>query len=157
MKSRKKITAIPVLLKLPAILGCIVTIDAIGTQTNITKTIVEGQGDYVLSVKENQGHLFEDISVLFAIDQAYNFKYASLHYHKTVNKDHGRIKVRECWSTSNPEYLKLVRGVQNWVGLRSIAMVISSRIIDDYICFYNYERIQLKTRQTPYQTRCLFL
>jgi len=56
--------------------SCIVTIDAMGTQTNIAKTIVEAHADYILSVKENQGHLFEDISTLFAVDQAQNFKYA---------------------------------------------------------------------------------
>jgi predicted transposase YbfD/YdcC len=114
-----EITAIPELLKILAISGCIVTIDAMGTQTNIAKTIIDGQADYVLSVKENQGHLFEDISVLFAVD-----------YYKTVNKGHGRIEIRECWSTSNSEYLSLVRGVQNWAGLRSIAMVICTRIIN---------------------------
>jgi predicted transposase YbfD/YdcC len=125
-----EITAIPELLKLLAISGCIVTIDAIGTQTNIAQTIVEAQADYVLSVKENQGHLYEDISVLFAVDQAQNFKYAALEYAQTTNKDHGRIEVRECWSTSNPEYLNLIRGRQGWVGLKSIAMVITTRIIE---------------------------
>ena len=73
-----EITAIPELLKILALSGCIVTIDAIGTQTNIAKSIVEGEADYVLSVKENQGHLYEDIAVLFGVDQAQNFKYASL-------------------------------------------------------------------------------
>lgn len=125
-----EITAIPELLKLLALSGCIVTIDAMGTQTNIASTIVEGEADYVLSVKENQGHLYEDISVLFAVDQAQDFKYASFEYAQTTNKDHGRIERRECWSTSNPEYLNLIRDRQNWVGLTSIAMVIGTRIID---------------------------
>lgn len=124
-----EITAIPELLKLLALSGCIVTIDAIGTQTHIAQTIVAGGADYVLSVKENQGHLYEDISVLFAVDQAQNFKYASLEYAKTAHKDHGRIEVRECWSTSNPEYLSLIRDRQNWIGLKSIAMVVCTRII----------------------------
>src|SRR6266498_1334732 len=124
-----EITAIPELLKLLALSGCIVTIDAIGTQTNIAKTIIEAQADYVLSVKENQGHLYEDVSVLFGVDQAQNFKYASLEYAQTTNKAHGRIEVRECWSTSNPEYLNLIRGRQDWMGLKSIAMVIGTRII----------------------------
>lgn len=124
-----EITAIPELLKLLAISGCIVTIDAMGTQTKIAKSIVEAEADYVLSVKENQGHLYEDISVLFAVDQAQNFKYASLEYAQTTNKDHGRIEVRECWSTSNPEYLNLIRDQQDWVGLKSMAMVVSTRII----------------------------
>jgi len=146
-----EITAIPELLKLLNLSGCIVTIDAMGTQTAIAKTIQEGNADYVLSVKENQGHLFEDISVLFGVDQEQNFKYASLDYKKTVNKGHGRIEVRECWSTSNPEYLNLIRGMQNWAGLRSIAMVVCTRIIDGketkYIRYYissladNAERI----------------
>src|SRR5215211_4598442 len=90
-----EITAIPELLKLLALSGCIVTIDAIGTQTNIAKTIVEAEADYVLSVKENQGHLYEDISVLFGVDQAQNFKYASLEYAQTTNKDHGRIEGKQ--------------------------------------------------------------
>ena len=126
-----EITAIPELLKLLDLSGCIVTIDAMGTQTDIAKTIVEANADYVLSVKENQGHLFEDISVLFAVDQAQNFKYASFEYQKTVNKGHGRIDVRECWSTSNPAYLNLIRGLENWAGLQSIAMVIGTRIMGD--------------------------
>lgn len=124
-----EITAIPELLKILSISGCIVTIDAMGTQTNIAKTILEANADYVLSVKENQGHLFEDISVLFAVDQAQNFKYASFEYKKTVNKGHGRIDVRECWSTSNPEYLSLIRGSKHWAGLQSIVMVVCTRII----------------------------
>ena len=102
-----EITAIPELLKLLAISGSIITIDAIGTQTHIAQTIIEAQADYVLSVKENQGHLYEDISVLFAVDRAQNFKYASFEHAETTNKNHGRIEVRECWSTSNPEYLSL--------------------------------------------------
>ena len=126
-----EITAIPELLKILAITGCIVTIDAIGTQTNIARTIIEAHADYVLSVKENQGHLFEDIATIFAVDQASNFKYASYEYKKTTNKDHGRIEIRECWSASNPTYLRLIRGLENWIGLRSIAMVICTRIIGD--------------------------
>jgi predicted transposase YbfD/YdcC len=126
-----EITAIPELLKLLAISGCIVTIDAIGTQTQIAKTIMEAQADYVLSVKENQGHLFEDISVLLAVDQAHDFKYATLAHHQEVNKGHGRIETRECWSTSDPAYLNLIRDRENWVGLRSIAMVVSTRMVGD--------------------------
>jgi predicted transposase YbfD/YdcC len=126
-----EITAIPELLKMLALSGCLVTIDAIGTQTSIAQTIIAAQADYVLSVKENQGNLFEDISVLFAVDQVQNFKYASFEYEKTTNKGHGRIDVRECWSTSNPEYLNLIRNVQNWTGLQSIAMVVCTRIMGE--------------------------
>jgi predicted transposase YbfD/YdcC len=126
-----EITAIPELLKMLSISGCIVTIDAMGTQTEIAQTIVDAQAGYALSVKENQGHLFEDIAYLFTVDQDQNFKYASLDYAKTTNSSHGRIDIRECWSTSNPEYLKLIRNVENWTGLQSIAMIISTRIIGE--------------------------
>lgn len=124
-----EITAIPELLKLLAITGCIVTIDAMGTQTHIAQIIQEAGADYVLSVKENQGHLVEDISVLFAVDQAQDFKYASLAYHQEVNKGHGRLETRECWCTSEPAYLNLIRDRENWAGLHSIAMVISTRMV----------------------------
>jgi len=126
-----EITAIPELLKILSISGCIVTIDAMGTQTEIAQTIVDAKAGYALSVKENQGHLFEDIAYLFTVDQAQNFKYAALDYAKTTNSGHGRIDIRECWSTSNPEYLKLIRNLENWAGLQSIAMIISTRTIGE--------------------------
>ena len=125
-----EITAIPELLKMLALEGCIVTIDAMGTQTEIAQTIIDVQADYVLSVKENQKHLWEDISMLFEVDQQLNFKYAALDYHQVTNKDHGRIEIRECWSTSRQGYLKLIRDRENWAGLQSIAMVVCRRLIN---------------------------
>jgi predicted transposase YbfD/YdcC len=86
-----EITAIPELLQLLEITGCIVTIDAIGTQTEIAKTIIDGGGDYLLSVKENQGHLFEDIQYLFDVDVAHGYE-REHSYSKTVNKGHGPLK-----------------------------------------------------------------
>jgi predicted transposase YbfD/YdcC len=124
-----EITAIPELLRILALSGCIVTIDAIGTQTHIAKTIREGAADYMLSVKENQGHLFEDLSVVFAVDQVHGIKYSTLEYHKETHKGHGRIEIRECWSTSEPAYLNLIRDRENWTDLRSIAMVVCTRLV----------------------------
>ena len=65
-----EITAIPKLLKMLELKGCIVTIDAMGTQTKIAQQIVEGGGDYVLALKGNQGNLCEDVEQLFAHAQA---------------------------------------------------------------------------------------
>lgn len=62
-----EITAIPALLEMLEIAGCIITIDAIGCQTEIAQQITEQLGDYVLAVKENQGHLFEDYRALTPI------------------------------------------------------------------------------------------
>lgn len=104
-----EITAIPELLKILDISGCIVTIDAIGTQTKIAKAIINGGADYLLSVKENQGSLYDEIVWLFEYDQKNRFKDASYDHAKTVNKGHGRIETRECWSISDPEYLQSLK------------------------------------------------
>lgn len=146
-----EMTAIPELLKILSISGCIVTIDAIGTQTNIAQTIIEAKADYVLSVKKNQGNLFEDISVLFAVDQKQDFKYASFDYIKTINKGHGRIDVRECWSTSNPEYLNLIRNVQAWTGLQSIAMIVCTRVIGET----QTKQIRFYISSLPSDAKCI--
>ena len=122
-----EITAIPELLQLLDITGCIVTIDAIGTQTKIAETIVTGGGDYLLAVKENQGHLFEDIQCLFEVDVAHGIAKAQHSYAQTVNKGHGRLEIRECWATEKEEYLALVRKHQNWKGLRSVVRIVSQR------------------------------
>jgi predicted transposase YbfD/YdcC len=133
-----EITAIPELLQLLEIAGCIVTVDAIGTQTEIAETIVDGGGDYLLAVKENQGHLFEDVQYLFEVDVVQEFKYAQHSYAKTVNKGHGRIETRECWATEKEEYLSLVRKRQHWKGLRSIIRIVSQRQIG--------EKVEVQTR-----------
>ena len=133
-----EITAIPELLHLLDISGYIVTIDAIGTQTEITETIIEGGGDYLLAVKENQGHLFEDIQCLFEVDVAQGMKYALYQYAKSVNKGHGRIETRECWATDREEHLSLVRKRQQWKGLKSVVRMVSQRQIG--------EAIELQTR-----------
>jgi len=127
-----EITAIPELLQFLEITGCIVTIDAIGTQTEIAKTIIDGEGDYLLSVKENQGHLFEDIQFLFDVDVAQG--YVRQHsYSKTVNKGHGRTETRECWAIDKEEYLALVRKREQWKGLKSIIRIVSRRQIGEEV------------------------
>ena len=121
-----EITAIPELLQLLEITGCIVTIDAIGTQTEIAKTIIDGGGNYLLSVKENQGHLFEDIQYLFDVDVAHGYE-REHSYSKTVNKGHGRTETRECWAVDREEYLSLIRKRDQWKGLKSIVRIVSQR------------------------------
>jgi len=128
-----EITAIPELLRLLDISGCIVTIDAIGTQTEITETIIEGGGDYLLAVKENQGHLFEDIQCLFDVDLAQGMKYAQYQYAKSINKGHGRIEIRECWVTDREEHLSLLRKRQQWKGLKSVVRMVTQRQIGQTI------------------------
>ena len=126
-----EITAIPELLRLLDISGCIVTVDAIGTQAEIAETIVNGGGDYLLAVKENQGHLYEDIQCLFEVDVAQGMKYAQYSHAQHVTKGHGRIETRECWATDREEYLSLLRKRQQWKGLKSVIRIASERKIGE--------------------------
>ena len=50
-------------------------------------------------------------------------------YHKTVDKDHGRIEIRQCWTTSDPEYLRYIASLADWKGLQSIAVIRAERRI----------------------------
>lgn len=128
VEKSNEITAIPELLKILSIEGCIITIDAMGTQTKIAKAIIGKRADYLLSVKENQGQLYEDISWLFEYDRKNDFKDTAYDYAKTINKGHGRIEIRECWCISDPEYIQSLKNADKWKGLHSIVMVVSTRI-----------------------------
>jgi predicted transposase YbfD/YdcC len=128
-----EITAIPKLLKLLEIKGCIVTVDAIGTQTKIAKQIIAQGADYILGVKENQGRLYEDIHDLFADNQRFNYEGVPHSYARTVNKDHGRIEIRQCWTISDPEYLANIRNLQRWTGIQTLVMILSERRIGDVV------------------------
>src|ERR687885_2817943 len=88
-----EITALPALLKVLALKGCIVTIDAMGCQTEIVKTIVAPEADYVLALKGNQGTLQREVQELFAYARATHFQEVAHDFHETVNKGHGRLEV----------------------------------------------------------------
>ena len=120
-----EITAIPELLSLLELAGCIVTIDAMGCQTAIAAQIVEKDADYVLAVKDNQENLHQDIQELFAY--AAETAFADCDYAKTINKGHGRLEIRQCWTLSDEEYFAYLRNRSAWAGLQTIAMVKSER------------------------------
>lgn len=92
-----EITAIPCLLRLLNLKKSTVTIDAMGTQTDIVKTIVAGEGDYCLAVKGNQGTLFEDISLYFSDGKILEKLQAKGQSYRTVEKARGQIESREYW------------------------------------------------------------
>ncbi len=125
-----EITAIPELLRLLDIKGCIVTLDAMGTQTKIARQIIKEGADYLLPVKQNQGKLYRDLEMLFAYHRQHGFEGAPFHYYKEVKKGHGRIDIRECWSTSAPDYLAYIEQADQWEGLQSISIVIRRRIVN---------------------------
>jgi predicted transposase YbfD/YdcC len=124
-----EITAVPKLLDMLEIAGCIVTLDAIHCQTETVKTIVEKQADYVLPVKENQPRLLEAIQGLF--DDPSEMHWVACDYHRTEGQGHGRTEIRECWSSSDPDYLRYIGTLGDWQGLQSIALVQSQRQVGD--------------------------
>jgi predicted transposase YbfD/YdcC len=119
-----EITAIPALLKLLSVRGCLVSIDAMGCQTEIAKVIIEQGADYVLALKGNQGDLHTDVSQLFTSARKQDFKNIEHQFHSIVETGHGRMETRRYWTMGNTEYLL---GAQKWSGLRSIGMVESQR------------------------------
>jgi predicted transposase YbfD/YdcC len=119
-----EITAIPALLKLLSVRGCLVSIDAMGCQTEIAKVIIEQGADYVLALKGNQGDLYTDVVQLFTAARKQNFRNIDHQFHSTVSKGHGRIETRRYWTMGNTEYLI---GAHKWSGLHSIGVVESQR------------------------------
>lgn len=124
-----EITAIPQLLKVLELSGCIVTIDAAGCQTAIASQIIEQGGDYVLSLKENQGQLYQDTHDIFSYALESDFKHIPHDSHRTINKGHGRIEIRECWVITQLDSFDYIRNLDAWVGLQSLVMLRRERRI----------------------------
>jgi predicted transposase YbfD/YdcC len=122
-----EITAIPRLLQLLDLAGSVVTIDAMGCQTDIAETILEQEAEYVLAVKANQDTLLEDVVAAFATLPPG----VRLDYHRTTDKGHGRIEIRECWTTATPTVLDHIQGYKAWPGLQSLVKVVSERRLPD--------------------------
>jgi predicted transposase YbfD/YdcC len=86
-----EITAIPLLLQRLELTGALVTIDAIGTQSEIAQTIIERGGDYLLSLKENRPATYAEVEMFFAAPPSD----VVLEHSKTLDGEHGRIETRE--------------------------------------------------------------
>lgn len=126
-----EITAIPRLLEALEISGCMVTIDAMGCQTDIAQTIVDREADYVLALKDNQGQLSEDVQLLFTDLEQSQYRAYGFDYTKTVDKGHGRLEIRECWTISDSDVLRHLRGFDRWPQLQTVARIRAQRRIGD--------------------------
>ncbi len=125
-----EITAIPALLELLAVSGCIVTIDAMGCQKAIAQQIIEQHGDYVLALKENHPHLYEDVESLFHWADNLAFEEIVHDTCRVANKGHGRLEVRECWTISDPKCSAMLGEAAAWSGLRTVIRVRAERHTD---------------------------
>jgi predicted transposase YbfD/YdcC len=125
-----EITAIPKLLEMLSIRGCIVTIDAMGCQKEIATQIIDKQADYVLALKGNQGKLYQQVSQQVSdwFEQARHREFRDMEhsYYTTTCSGHGRIEIRQCWSVPVSALGQLAHHEQ-WSGLKIVGIVVCER------------------------------
>lgn len=119
-----EITAIPQLLSVLDLTGCVVTIDAMGTQKAIAQQIIDRGGDYVLSLKGNQGNLHQDVQQLFAWGRQTAFQDMPHEYAQTLDGGHGRMEIRRHWLLAGVEHLM---DADLWPGLTRVGLVEAER------------------------------
>ncbi|MBG1239714.1 ISAs1 family transposase [Nostoc sp. NZL] len=123
-----EITAIPELLKVLELSGCIVTIDAIGCQKEIVKLITQQNADYVIALKKNQGNLYDEVEKLFSSGIATGFEGIVNSTYKTEETEHGRHEIRNYVMLSQMESRLNPDSV--WSKFNSVEMVESVRSLD---------------------------
>ncbi|MFY7697868.1 MAG: ISAs1 family transposase, partial [Legionella sp.] len=122
-----EITAIPALLELLDIKGCIVTIDAMDCQEKIAEKIIQKEGDYILAVKDNQKAVHDEVDDFFKTACQFNFQDIAHDYFEENHKGHGRVESRRHWIT---DCLDTISKPERWSSLKSIGMVEAETYID---------------------------
>ncbi len=115
-----EITAIPELIKILDLVGCVVTIDAMGCQRDIAEDIINAKADYVLAVKGNQKELLQ------GIEDTFRFQCRDeVSFFEELDFGHGRIENRTCYIATNLEHMDCAK----WAGIRTVIKVVSDRYI----------------------------
>jgi predicted transposase YbfD/YdcC len=123
-----EITALPRLLDLLNIAGCTITIDAMGTQREIARKIIEKKGHYLLAVKDNQPRLHQKVTSLLNDAVLDGFHGMSYGVCDEVAGGHGRTETRRVWVTDEVQWLGQEL-LDLWPELRSVAMVEATRVV----------------------------
>lgn len=138
-----EITAIPELLKLLDISGCLITTDAMGCQSDIAADIVARGGDYLLAVKDNQGLLYRSMKKVFA----------DANMPKTTNTTedigHGRIEKRVCAVMTGEAVMTHLDHKNNWVSLNTIVKVSAERTTQKTGVVSKQSRYYICSREDP--------
>jgi predicted transposase YbfD/YdcC len=121
------ITAIPHLLAQLDLSGCVVTVDALNTQTQIAEQIVAADADYIMAVKGNQGTLYEDLHLLFEGFEEAFYQDVSHQTAKMTGQGHGRQEYRQVWVVSEPDYRAYLRQAGKWAKLHSLIKLVTVR------------------------------
>lgn len=140
-----EITAIPALLKMLDINGCIITIDAMGTQKDIAKEIIAGGADYLLALKKNHKTLHDDVELYFKeeiLTQTKQELEKKGSYFKMLDNSHGRLEKREYYVHNDVSWMSQ-KG--EWAGLKGIGLCISHRTEGEKTSVeYSYSLISIK-------------
>jgi predicted transposase YbfD/YdcC len=131
-----EITALPELIEILELAGCIVTIDAMGCQTKIVEKIVKKEADYVIALKKNQGNLCNEVEQIFKEAIAGRFEGFKASSHSTREFNRGREEIRNYLIISDAK--ARINSSEKWMNLESIGLVESVRMID--------EKISIETR-----------
>jgi predicted transposase YbfD/YdcC len=151
-RESNEITAIPKLLELLDLHGALVSLDAMGCQKDIARRVVEGGGDYVLTVKENQGRLYEDIlaGLVAAIDK--DFRGVRHSCYVSEEDGHGRHERR---TYTVIEDVTGVRDARDWAGLCVIGHCFRERTAGGKTSYEDRYFIGSKSAQARYYGRAL--
>jgi predicted transposase YbfD/YdcC len=122
-----EIKAIPELVEMLVLKGAIVTIDAMGCQSDIANAILEQEADYMLSLKGNQETLHDDVKEFFEKEIKEDFRFSTADRHTTLDKGHGRVEKRKVYSTGDVAWLG--ERHPKWGSIASIVAVCSERTI----------------------------
>lgn len=123
-----ELVAIKALLETLVLKGCIVTMDALGCQTDVVEKIVARGGDYVLAVKDNQKNLSQAVVEFFSTAEAFDFRHINVQKRDWVEKDHGRLETRRAAFVSDVSWMdKSMR--ESWKKLGAVGMIESEQEI----------------------------
>jgi predicted transposase YbfD/YdcC len=123
-----EITAVPELLRMLQLKGCIVTADALNTQKEIAAEIREQGAEYVLALKENHPILHNEVEGIFESVRKHAATDPTISVFETSEKGHGREETRRCYSIEADAF---VTGFEQWRDLKSIIMIESTRVIKE--------------------------
>ena len=120
-----EVTAIPELLDILDISGCIITIDAMGTQKLIAEKIIAADADYILSLKENHPTLHQQVKNWFETAQSIGFEGINVSISQRIEKGHHRLEKRRVYTVPMSQIPQLYQ-LDLWAGLKTIVMVVRS-------------------------------
>lgn len=141
-----EITAIPELLNMLQLEGCLVTIDAMGCQKKIVESIITKGADYLIAVKDNQPKLFTEIKSAFKSGDSTEYVGVDCDFSESIDDGHGRVAERRCWVLRNYSSERTIE----WDSLVSIVMIESTRIVDEITTIDYRYYITSTTREAKY-------